>query len=70
MLVVPAGVRRYMEILGDEVVLNLDVFSPPRADYLHPGGLGRAAPSEQRHPRRTNEHVSRVRLAPGGPPRA
>jgi quercetin dioxygenase-like cupin family protein len=35
MLVVPAGVRHYMEILGDEVVLNLDVFSPPRADYLH-----------------------------------
>ena len=35
MLVVPAGVQHYMEILGDEVVLNLDVFSPPRADYLH-----------------------------------
>jgi quercetin dioxygenase-like cupin family protein len=35
MLVVPAGVRHYMEILGDETVLNLDVFSPPRADYLH-----------------------------------
>jgi quercetin dioxygenase-like cupin family protein len=35
MLVVPAGVRHFMEILGDEVVLNLDVFSPPRADYLH-----------------------------------
>ena len=35
MLVVPAGVRHYMEFQGDEEVLNLDVFSPPRPDYLH-----------------------------------
>ena len=35
MLRVPAGVTHYAEPLGDEVVLNLDVFSPMRDDYKH-----------------------------------
>jgi 2-keto-3-deoxy-L-rhamnonate aldolase RhmA/quercetin dioxygenase-like cupin family protein len=33
-LLVPAGVTHYMETT-DEVVENLDVFAPPRADYAH-----------------------------------
>ncbi len=35
MLRVPAGVKHYAEPLGDEVVLNLDVFAPIRDDYKH-----------------------------------
>lgn len=37
MLLVPAGAEHYIEPLGDsdEIVLNLDVFVPPRADLLH-----------------------------------
>ena len=34
-LVVPTGVIHYIEPVGDEAVLNLDVFAPPRADYRH-----------------------------------
>lgn len=32
---VPAGAKHYIEPLGKEPVLNLDVFVPPRADYAH-----------------------------------
>ena len=35
MLRVPAHTVHYVEPLGDEVALNLDVFSPIRSDYLH-----------------------------------
>lgn len=35
MLRVPAHTLHYAEPVGDEVVLNLDVFSPLRADYAH-----------------------------------
>jgi quercetin dioxygenase-like cupin family protein len=34
-LLVPPGATHYIEPLGDELVLNLDVFAPPRADYRH-----------------------------------
>lgn len=32
---IPAGVLHHAEPIGDEVVLNLDVFAPIREDYLH-----------------------------------
>jgi hypothetical protein len=32
---VPPNVVHYAEPVGDEVCLNLDVFAPVRADYLH-----------------------------------
>lgn len=32
---IPAGVMHYAEPVGDEIALNLDIFSPMRADYLH-----------------------------------
>jgi quercetin dioxygenase-like cupin family protein len=32
---IPAGVRHYIEPIGDEPVYNLDVFAPPREDYRH-----------------------------------
>jgi quercetin dioxygenase-like cupin family protein len=32
---IPAGVMHYAEPIGDEVVLNLDIFAPARSDYLH-----------------------------------
>lgn len=32
---VPADARHTGWVLGDEPVLNMDVFAPPRADYLH-----------------------------------
>ena len=35
MVRVPPNVVHYAEAVGDEVCLNLDVFAPPRADYLH-----------------------------------
>lgn len=37
MLLVPAGSMHYIEPVGDrdEVVENLDIFVPPRADLLH-----------------------------------
>lgn len=35
MLRVPAGVMHYAEVVGDEVVENLDVFSGIRSDYKH-----------------------------------
>lgn len=34
-LLIPTGVLHYIEPVGDEVVLNLDVFAPMRADYSH-----------------------------------
>lgn len=32
---VPPNVVHYAEPVGDEACLNLDVFAPVRADYLH-----------------------------------
>ncbi len=32
---IPPDVMRYAEPIGDEVALNLDVFSPIRPDYRH-----------------------------------
>lgn len=32
---VQAGVEHYIEPLGDEPVMNLDVFAPARPDYMH-----------------------------------
>lgn len=34
-LLIPAGAEHYIEPIGDEVVHNIDVFAPARADYLH-----------------------------------
>jgi len=34
-MLVPAGVEHYIEPTGEQPVLNLDVFAPARADYLH-----------------------------------
>lgn len=34
-MLIPAGVRHWIEPAGDEVVENLDVFAPARSDYLH-----------------------------------
>ena len=33
LLVVPPDVEHWGEVVGDETVLNLDVFTPKRADY-------------------------------------
>ncbi|USG64694.1 cupin domain-containing protein [Brevibacillus ruminantium] len=33
LLVVPPDVEHYAEVIGDEVVINLDVFTPKRAEY-------------------------------------
>jgi quercetin dioxygenase-like cupin family protein len=33
LLVVPANARHWGVVVGDEVVLNLDVFTPKRAEY-------------------------------------
>ncbi len=33
-VLVPAGAEHYIEPTGEEPVLNLDVFAPPREDYL------------------------------------
>ena len=35
MLRVPAGQVHYIEVVGEETVLNMDLFSPVREDYLH-----------------------------------
>ncbi len=32
---IPPDVMHYGEPIGNEVCVNLDVFSPPREDYLH-----------------------------------
>jgi len=32
---VPPETLHYIEVTGDEVVLNLDVFAPVRSDYVH-----------------------------------
>lgn len=34
LLVVPPGVLHYGVVVGDEPVLNLDIFTPARPDYL------------------------------------
>jgi quercetin dioxygenase-like cupin family protein len=34
-MLIPAGVEHYIEPLGDEPVLNIDVFAPARDDYRH-----------------------------------
>jgi quercetin dioxygenase-like cupin family protein len=34
-LLIPAGVEHYIEPLGEEVVHNIDVFTPLREDYRH-----------------------------------
>lgn len=34
-MLIPAGLRHWIEPDGDEVVENLDVFAPARSDYLH-----------------------------------
>jgi quercetin dioxygenase-like cupin family protein len=35
MLRVPAGQVHYIEVTGDQTVVNMDVFSPLRDDYMH-----------------------------------
>jgi quercetin dioxygenase-like cupin family protein len=35
LLYIPAGVPHAGRVVGDEVVLNVDVFAPAREDYLH-----------------------------------
>jgi quercetin dioxygenase-like cupin family protein len=35
MLRVPPNTMHYLEPVGQEVALNLDIFAPPRADYMH-----------------------------------
>jgi quercetin dioxygenase-like cupin family protein len=35
MIRIPPGVTHYAEPLGEETVLNLDIFSPARIDYAH-----------------------------------
>jgi hypothetical protein len=35
MVRMPPDVMHWAEAVGDEVCLNLDVFSPVREDYLH-----------------------------------
>jgi quercetin dioxygenase-like cupin family protein len=32
-VVIPGGVRHWGEVIGDEPVLNLDVFTPKRPEY-------------------------------------
>lgn len=35
MIRIPPDVMHYAEPVGEEIVLNLDVFAPPRDDYAH-----------------------------------
>lgn len=35
MIRIPPDVMHYAEPIGDEVVMNLDIFAPIREDYLH-----------------------------------
>lgn len=35
LLLVPRGAMHYIEPVGDESCLNLDIFVPPRSDLLH-----------------------------------
>jgi quercetin dioxygenase-like cupin family protein len=32
---IPAGLEHYIEPTGSEPVMNLDIFAPARADYMH-----------------------------------
>ncbi len=34
-IMIPAGVEHYIENIGSEPVLNLDIFAPARPDYAH-----------------------------------
>jgi quercetin dioxygenase-like cupin family protein len=34
-MLIPAGVKHYIEPVGGETVHNIDVFAPAREDYLH-----------------------------------
>jgi quercetin dioxygenase-like cupin family protein len=34
-LLIPAGQTHYCEPVGDEIVHNIDIFAPMRADYAH-----------------------------------
>ena len=38
LLYIPAGVSHVGRVVGDEVVLNVDVFAPIRKDYLYLAG--------------------------------
>ncbi|HET6914831.1 MAG TPA: cupin domain-containing protein [Acidimicrobiales bacterium] len=44
LLLIPAGVTHWIEPVGDEVVENLDVFAPARADLAHLIDWMKAAP--------------------------
>jgi quercetin dioxygenase-like cupin family protein len=35
LMYIPAGVPHVGRVVGDEIVLNVDVFAPVREDYLH-----------------------------------
>lgn len=35
MIRIPADAMHHAEPIGDEIVLNLDIFAPPREDYAH-----------------------------------
>jgi quercetin dioxygenase-like cupin family protein len=35
LLFIPAGMTHWIEPIGDEIVENIDVFAPARADYEH-----------------------------------
>lgn len=34
MLVVPPGLEHYAEVIGDEVLINFDIFTPRREEYV------------------------------------
>jgi mannose-6-phosphate isomerase-like protein (cupin superfamily) len=34
-MLIPAGVEHYLQPAGDEMITNLDVFAPARADFAH-----------------------------------
>ena len=35
MFLIPAGFKHFAEPIGEDIVVNIDVFSPVRSDYLH-----------------------------------
>ena len=45
-LLIPAGKEHYIEPVGEEVVRNIDVFAPARADLMHLLDWMRSRPSE------------------------
>lgn len=34
LVVIPPNIQHYAQVVGDEAVLNLDVFTPARSDYV------------------------------------